>query len=55
MPLSDIKSRNIKPREKPYKASDFDGLFLLVKVRGSKAWHFIWNQRNGILQQKQGL
>jgi len=27
MPLSDVTIRNLKPREKPYKVSDFDGLF----------------------------
>ncbi|UYP66714.1 integrase arm-type DNA-binding domain-containing protein [Thalassobacter stenotrophicus] len=38
MPLSDIQVRNLKPREKPYKASDFEGLFVLVKTNGSKLW-----------------
>jgi integrase len=40
MPLSDIKIRNLKPKEKPYKVSDFEGLFILVKVSGSKSWRF---------------
>ncbi|RBW42881.1 hypothetical protein DS901_11575 [Loktanella sp. D2R18] len=40
MPLSDIKIRNLKPREKAYKVSDFEGLFVLVKVSGSKSWRF---------------
>ena len=40
MPLSDIKIRNLKPKEKPYKVSDFEGLFVLVKVSGSKSWRF---------------
>ena len=40
MPLSDAAIRNLKPREKPYKVSDFDGLFLLVKPTGSRLWHF---------------
>lgn len=40
MPLSDIKIRNLKPREKAYKISDFEGLFVLVKVSGSKSWRF---------------
>ena len=38
MPLSDIKIRNLKPKEKAYKVSDFEGLFVLVKVSGSKSW-----------------
>ncbi len=40
MPLSDIKIRNLKPKEKPYKVSDFEGLFVLVKVSGAKSWRF---------------
>lgn len=40
MPLSDIKIRNLKSREKPYKVSDFEGLFILVKVSGAKSWRF---------------
>lgn len=38
MPLSDIKVRNLKSRDKAYKVSDFEGLFVLVKVNGSKLW-----------------
>jgi integrase len=38
MPLSDAKARNAKPRSKPYKIADGDGLFLLVKPSGSKYW-----------------
>ena len=40
MPLSDIKLRNLKSAEKPYKVSDFEGLFVLVKTSGSKSWRF---------------
>ena len=40
MPLSDIQVRNLKPREKAYKVSDFEGLFVLVKANGSKLWQF---------------
>lgn len=40
MPLSDATIRNLKPREKPYKVSDFDGLFVLVKRTGSRLWQF---------------
>ena len=40
MPLSDIQIRNLKPREKAYKVSDFEGLFVLVKPNGSKLWQF---------------
>lgn len=40
MPLSDIKIKNLKAAEKPYKVSDFEGLFILIKVSGSKSWRF---------------
>ena len=40
MPLSDIRIRNLKAKEKPYKVSDFEGLFVLVKVSGAKSWRF---------------
>lgn len=38
MPLSDVQIRNLKPKDKPYKVSDFEGLFLLVTPSGSKLW-----------------
>ncbi len=39
MPLTDATIRNLKPRDKPYKVSDFEGLFPLVKPTGSRLWH----------------
>ena len=38
MPISDIQVRNLKPRDKAYKVSDFESLFVLVKANGSKLW-----------------
>jgi integrase len=38
MSLSDAKARNAKPRTRPYKIADGDGLFLLVMPSGSKYW-----------------
>jgi len=38
MSLSDVKVRNAKPRTKPYKIADGEGLFLLVTPSGSKYW-----------------
>src|ERR1700735_1382207 len=38
MSLSDVKVRNAKPRTKPYKIADGEGLFLLVTPAGSKYW-----------------
>jgi len=36
--LSDATVRNAKPKSKPYKMSDGEGLFLLVTPTGSKYW-----------------
>jgi len=36
--LSDAKARNAKPRDKSYKISDGEGLFLLIMPNGSKYW-----------------
>jgi integrase len=36
--LSDAKARNAKPRTRPYKISDGEGLFLLIMPSGSKYW-----------------
>jgi integrase len=36
--LSDAKVRNAKPRTKPYKIADGEGLFLLIAPTGSKYW-----------------
>ena len=36
--LSDAKARNAKPKAKPYKLSDGEGLFLLVMPSGGKYW-----------------
>ncbi len=38
--LSDAKVRALKPKEKPFKQADFDGLFVLVNPNGSKLWRF---------------
>lgn len=38
MPLTDTKIKNAKPKEKPYKLFDGDGLFVLVQPNGKKFW-----------------
>ena len=43
MPLTDIKIRSAKPREKSYKLSDSGGLYLEVSVTGGKYWR--WKYR----------
>ena len=38
MQLSDKAIRALKPKEKPYKATDGQGLYLLVTTQGSRLW-----------------
>lgn len=38
MPLTDVKVRNAKPREKQVKLADGGGLYLLVTPNGGKCW-----------------
>lgn len=40
MPLTDTAVKNAKPKEKPYKLTDGDGLYLLIKPNGGKYWRF---------------
>ena len=40
MPLTDAKIRNLKPKPKPYKVADFDGLYVYVRTSGSRSWRF---------------
>jgi len=38
MALSDMKVRSLKPRERDYKTSDGDGLFVITRPNGTKMW-----------------
>jgi Arm DNA-binding domain len=38
--LNDTRIRNAKPRERDYKLTDFDGLYVLVRPNGRKLWRF---------------
>lgn len=40
MAIKDIKFRNAKPKDKPYKLNDGEGLFMIVNSNGSKWWRF---------------
>jgi integrase len=40
MPLSDVKIRNAKAKEKPYKMTDGGSRYLYVTEKGSKLWRF---------------
>ena len=40
MKLSDAKCRGAKPKDKPYKLTDGEGMYLDVRPNGSKYWRF---------------
>ncbi|MNZ56034.1 Prophage CP4-57 integrase [compost metagenome] len=46
-PLSDSKCDAAKPRDKDYTLFDGQGLFLLVKVNGTKVWRFKYTRPDG--------
>lgn len=46
MPLTDVKIRALKPKDKPYKVADEKGLFLLVKPNGGKYWRLKYRFNN---------
>lgn len=46
--LTDVKCRNAKPKDKPYKLPDGKGLYLEVKPNGVKAWRYRFELREGI-------
>ena len=50
MKLSEFTIRKAKPKEKPYRLSDGDGLFLLIKPGGSKLWQMRYK-----LQRKENV
>lgn len=39
MSLNDAKIRSLKPSAKPFKVSDSNGLYLLIKPGGSRHWY----------------
>ncbi|WP_033074093.1 tyrosine-type recombinase/integrase [Sphingopyxis sp. MWB1] len=47
MVLTDTAIRKAKPKEKPYKVSDSQGLYLLINPRGSKLWRVKYRM-NGV-------
>jgi integrase len=38
MPLTDVQTRNAKPKAKPYKLTDGGGLYLLIQPHGARLW-----------------
>ena len=40
-PLRHLR-RNAKAKDRPYKLSDAEGLFLLIQINGSRLWRFAY-------------
>ncbi|WFQ80472.1 tyrosine-type recombinase/integrase [Xenorhabdus sp. SF857] len=40
MPLTDIKVRNAKPKDRPYNLTDEKGLYIEIRPSGSKFWRY---------------
>jgi len=51
MPLTDLQIRQLRPKDKPYKKSHKDGLYILVHPNGSKYWRlaFRFNRKQKTL------
>ncbi len=47
MPPTDTECRTAKPKEKPYKLTDGNGLYLEVKPNGVKAWRYRFELNDG--------
>jgi hypothetical protein len=45
--LTHTQCRNAKPKDKPYKLPDGQGLYLEVKPNGVKAWRYRFDLREG--------
>ena len=50
MPISDTKARTAKPKDKPYKLLDSEGLYLEVRPSGRKYWRYRFN-----IKKKEGI
>jgi integrase len=55
MPLNEMKVRNAKSKEKPYKISDSEGLYLHVTETGGKLWRFKYRFDNDGKGKKEKL
>jgi len=51
MKLTDLKCKNAKPLDKPYKLSDGEGMYLDVRTNGSKYWRlkYRYNKKEKLL------
>lgn len=44
--LNETKIKSLKPKDKPYKIGDSEGLYLLISPNGSKLWRFKYRFNN---------
>jgi hypothetical protein len=51
MSLSDFACKNARPKDKPYRLADGDGLYLLIQKIGSKLWQlrYRYQEKENIL------
>lgn len=49
MNLTDVKIRNAKPKEKPYKLFDAEGLYLFIPPSGRKVWRYKYNGKERLI------
>ena len=50
--LTDAKCRTAKPKDKPYKLPDGNGLYLEVKPNGTKAWRYRFKlSKDGVIKE----
>jgi hypothetical protein len=54
MALTSLAIENAKPKERPYKLSDGEGLHLLVQPNGSKLWRFRCESARGSNADRRG-
>ena len=47
MPLSDTRTRSLKPADKKYRTADTDGLYIEVSPNGKKRWVFRYTDDHG--------
>lgn len=55
MPLTDVKIRNAKPGQKPFKMADGNGLYLEVRPNGAKHWRYRYEMANSDGVRKENL
>jgi hypothetical protein len=45
-PLTDLRIKAAKPKDKPYQLADGEGMYLEIMPSGSKIWRMAYRQAN---------